>query len=116
MFIRDKDFDSFAFRINDKNLPEQIENYQPQQSGKKKAFDYKEVSEEKHREALTETFKEDATLPYGVLIERLQTSYADIGCKCGKVKIKALKVFLENKRMIVQEADKSYSYNPKFYY
>lgn len=116
MFIRDKDFEPFAFRINENSLPEKVENYQPQQPGKKKGFDYSEVSEEKHREALTATFKDNETLPYGTLIEYLQACYADIGCKCGRVKIKALKVFLENKRMIVQGDDKLYRYNPGFYY
>ena len=116
MFIRDKDFEPFAFRINNESLPEEVENYQPQQSGKKKGFDYSEVSEEKHREALLAIFSPDEALPYGTLIELLQACYADIGCKCGKVKTKALKVFLENKRMIVQGDDKLYRYNPKFYY
>ena len=116
MFIRDKDFERFAFRINEESLPEKVENYQPQQSEKKTGFDYSEVSEEKHREALSAAFSADEALPYGTLIERLQVSYADIGCKCGKVKTKALKVFLENKRMIVQGDDKLYRYNPNFHY
>ena len=116
MFIRDKDFDPFAFRINDKSLPEQVNDYQPRQLGKKKTFDYGEVPEEKHREALIATFSTSEALPYGVMIERLQACYADIGCKCGTVKIKNLKKFLANKRMIIQGDDKLYRYNPEFYF
>jgi hypothetical protein len=116
MFIRDKDFEPFAFRINSESLPEQVENYQPQPLTKKKAFDYSEVLEEKHREALSATFATDEALPYGVLIDRLQACYADIGCKCGKGKTKNLKLFLANKRMIIQGDDKLYRYNPNFYY
>lgn len=116
MFIRDKDFEPFAFRINESSLPELLENYQPQPLAKRKAFDYKEVSEEKHREALEATFQNAEALPYGNLIERLHSCYAAVGCECGIVKIKNLKKFLENKRMIVQGDDKLYRYNPNFHY
>jgi hypothetical protein len=72
MFIRDRDFEPFAFRINKDSLPELIENYQHKQSEKKQSFDYKEVSEEKHREALQSVFSAGDNLAYGTLIERLK--------------------------------------------
>ena len=52
MHIRDLDFEPFAFRINAEALPELVEGYQPRQTGVAKGFDYAEVSEAKHREAL----------------------------------------------------------------
>lgn len=116
MFIRDKDFDPFAFRINESGLPEQVENYQPQQSGKKKAFDYTEASEEKHREALEAVFSVGEALSYGSLIERLRSCYSAVGCEYGIGKTKKLKLFLTNKRMIEQGEDKLYRYNQNFYY
>ncbi len=116
MFIRDRDFEPFAFRINSESLPEQVENYQPQPLTKKKAFDYKEVSEEKHREALEAVFSIGSSLSYGSLIERLQSCYAAAGCECGIGKTKKLKQFLVNKRMVVQGEDKLYRYNQDFYY
>lgn len=116
MFIRDNDFAPFAFRINESGLPEQVENYQPQKSGKKKAFDYKEVSEEKHREALEAVFSVGDALTYSCLIERLRTCYSAVGCECGIGKTKKLKLFLTNKRMIEQGENKLYRYNQNFYY
>jgi len=116
MFIRDKDFDPFAFRINENGLPEGIEGYQPQESGKKKAFDYQEIAEEKHREALEAIFPAGEALSYGNLIERLRACYAAVGCECGISKAKKLKLFLANKRMIIQGDDKLYRYNPEFYF
>ncbi len=116
MFIRDRDFEPFAFRINNDSLPELIENYQPQQPMKKKAFDYKEVSEEKHREALDAVFSIGDGLSYASLIERLRICYASVGCECGINKGKKLKQFLFNKRMIIQGEDKLYRYNSNFYY
>lgn len=116
MFIRDKDFEPFAFRINENSLPELVENYQPQSLTKRKAFDYKEVSEEKHREALEAVFSIGDALSYGSLIEQLRSCYTAIGCECGIGKAKKLKQFLTNKRMVVQGDDKLYRYNRDFYY
>lgn len=116
MFIRDRDFEPFAFRINEHSLPELVENYEPQQSVKQKAFDYTEVSEEKHREALSAVFSIGDALSYTTLIKRLQSCYSTVGCKCGINKAKKLKTFLTNKRMVIQGEDKLYHYNPEFYY
>lgn len=115
MHIRDLDFEPFAFRINDDALPELVENYQPRQSGAAKSFDYAEVCEAKHREALQLLFSEADRVSYSSLIGKLQNSYAAIGHSFGINKAKQLKVFLENKRMIVKE-EKFYRYNPDFHY
>lgn len=115
MHIRDKDFEPFAFSINEDGLPEMIDDYQHQQSGTKKIFDYSEVSEAKHREALELLFSESALVSYSTLIEKLRSSYASTGHDFGINKAKKLKSFLENKRMILKE-DKFYKFNPDFYY
>lgn len=115
MHIRDLDFEPFAFRINDDALPELVENYQPRQSGAAKSFDYAEVCEAKHREALQLLFSEADRVSYSSLIGKLQNSYAAIGHSFGINKAKQLKVFLENKRMILKE-EKFYRYNPDFHY
>lgn len=115
MHIRDLDFEPFAFRINDDALPELVENYQPRQSGAAKSFDYAEVCEAKHREALELLFSEADRVSYSLLIGKLQIGYAAIGHSFGINKAKQLKVFLENKRMIVKE-EKFYRYNPDFHY
>lgn len=115
MHIRDRDFEPFAFRINDDALPELVENYQPRPTIAAKGFDYAEVSEAKHREALELLFSEADRVSYSSLIGKLQHSYAAIGYSFGINKAKQLKVFLENKRMIVKE-EKFYRYNPDFHY
>ena len=115
MHIRDRDFEPFAFRINADALPELVEDYRPQQTTATKSFDYAEVCEAKHREALELLFSEADRVSYSSLIGRLQSSYAAIGHSFGINKAKKLKTFLENKRMIVKE-DKFYRYNPDFHY
>lgn len=115
MFIRDIDFDPFAFRINSDALPEPVEDYQPRQPGTAKGFDHAEVTETKHREALELLFSKLAQVSYSSLIAKLQSSYTAVGYSFGINKAKKLKTFLENKRMILKE-DKSYRYNPDFVY
>lgn len=116
MCIRDMEFDPFAFRINDDVLPELIEEYSFQKSTTSKSFDYHELSTEQHREALTMLFTESGSVSYSKLITALRKSYADVlGCSFGENKVKSLKTFLENKRMILKEG-KSYYFNPDFSY
>jgi hypothetical protein len=115
MFIRDIDFDPFAFRINSSGLPEPVDEYQPKQIASQKGFDYNEVPEAKHREALEILFAEAAQVSYGSLIGKLQKSYASVGYSFGINKAKSLKRFLEFKRMIFKD-DKFYRYHPDFCY
>ena len=96
-------------------LPEPVKGYQFRPTTAAKSFDYAEVCEAKHREALELLFSEADRVSYSSLIGRLQSSYAAIGHSFGINKAKQLKVFLENKRMIVKE-DKFYRYNPEFHY
>lgn len=115
MTIRDVDFDPFAFRIDDSSLPVLLENYECAGNTPSKSFDYNEVTEDKHREALEALFSETECISYSSLIDKLRVSYLSIGYDFGINKAKQLKVFLENKRMIIKE-EKSYRYNPDFHY
>ena len=115
MHIRDRDFEPFAFRINADALPEPVKDYQFRPTTAAKSFDYAEVCEAKHREALELLFSEADRVSYASLIGKLQSSYAAIGHSFGINKAKKLKTFLENKRMILKE-DKAYRYNPDFHY
>jgi hypothetical protein len=115
MYIRDIDFEPFAFCINDNGLPELVDDYKPRQSASPKGFDYQEVSEAKHREALENIFSEAEQVSYTHLIGKLQKGYATVGYSFGTNKAKLLKVFLENKRMIIKDG-KAYRFNPDFHY
>ena len=56
MHIRDKDFEPFAFRINDSALPEIAEDYIFEQPKQDRSFPLTELTELQHREALTNGF------------------------------------------------------------
>ncbi len=115
--IRAMDFEPFAFRINDDALPELASDYTfSSTKSKSQHFDYFELKEEQHTEALTATFAEAELIGYDDLVKALRQGYATIGCVYGKSKIEKLKQFLENKGMIRKDANRKYSFNPTFYY
>lgn len=113
--VRDIDFDDFAFCINNQGLPELLENY-TNGSSVNKPFGYDELLEDEYRAALELVFETDSQLGYSELIERLQKCYKEVmGIELGIGKTKKLKVFLSNKRMIIQ-VGKKYEFNKDFYF
>jgi hypothetical protein len=121
-FIRSKPFEKFAFRISDEpdniNIPKLDTDYQPEVSSRRNNFDYTELSESEHRQALELAFENNENgFGYGEMIETLRVNYAKvIGITYGIGKVKRLLTFLKNKRMVVQNSNKQYVFNPKFYY
>lgn len=115
--IRAMDFLPFAFRINDDALPELVGDYTfDKKKSESQHFNYSELKEEQHRQALEETFSETKSYGYSDLVEALRRGYATIGCIYGENKVVKLKKFLENKRMIVKDSARKYNFNPQFNY
>lgn len=118
--IRDREFEPFAFRINDEVLPELLDSYQPQEKkiGRpaKKPFDpYKEISESVHRAALDAAFTNVCITSYDDYLERLKEGYALQNIKLGHNKAVKVATFLSNKRMVIKEG-KEYKINPDSHY
>ena len=118
--IRDREFEPFAFRINDEVLPELLDSYQPQEKkiGRpaKEPFDpYKEISESVHRAALDATFTNVCITSYDDYLERLKEGYALQDIKLGHNKAVKVATFLSNKRMVIKEG-KEYKINPDSHY
>lgn len=117
---RDREFEPFAFRVNDDSQPELVESYQPQkrQPGRpsKEPFDpYKEIPEDTHRSALNAAFEDGNISGYNGYLERLKEGYGRLGIKLGYNKTVELAKFLCNKRMVVKEG-KEYKFNRDFHY
>lgn len=118
--IRDREFEPFAFRINDEVLPELLDSYQPQEKkiGRpaKEPFDpYKEISESVHRAALDAAFTNVCITSYDDYLERLKEGYALQDIKLGHNKAVKVATFLSNKRMVIKEG-KEYKINPESHY
>ena len=113
--IRDRDFEPFAFRINDSALPEVVDGYVFQQPKQEKSFPLTELTKQQHRTALENGFGKRTVQGYSNVIQALKQGYASIGYERGRNVLVALNTFLVNKRMIVKEG-KGYRYNPDFHY
>ena len=118
--IRDKEFEPFAFRINDEALPELVESYALKEKKvgrpKKDPFDpYRDISESTHRKALELTFANGDINGYDQVREALQAGYANAGYKLSYNKSVDVLKFLTNKRMAVKEKN-TYHFMPDFHY
>ena len=118
--IRDREFEPFAFRINEDALPELVESYQLKTKvvGRpaKEPFDpYKEISESVHRAALDAVFADGNIGSYDNYLERLKKGYGLQGVKLGHNKAVKVATFLGNKRMVIKDS-KEYRFNPNYHY
>ena len=121
MHIRAMDFEPFAFRINDRALPELVENYAPQErkAGRpqQEPFDaYRHITEQQHRIALEAAFALKSEYGYKELEDALINAYAAVGVRLNHHKAVSLITTLRNKRMIVQENGRKYTFMPDFHY
>lgn len=111
--IRAKEFQNFAFRINELSLPEIVDGYLTKKSYYKKGINFEDISDEDHRRALSEAFSEAAEMGYGELIEAIMVGYNTVGYVFGKNKAKDFKKLIVDKKMILHEAS-SYKLNPNY--
>ena len=121
MHIRAMDFEPFAFRINDNALPELIEGYKteskkPGRPEEEKFDPYRHITEQQHRIALEAVFGLKEEYGYKELEDALIKSYTSIGVKLNHQKAVPLITMLRNKRMIVQENGRKYTFMPDFHY
>lgn len=121
MHIRAMDFEPFAFRINDRALPELAEGYKPEarkpgRPSVEKFDPYKDISEPQHRAALEAAFALKEEYGYKELEDTLIRTYLAEGVRLNHQNAVALITMLRNKRMIVQENGRKYSFKPDYHY
>ena len=109
MHIREKEFEPFAFRINNDALPELVGEYSFTQE--RKGF-CESISDVQHAQALRLAFNEGDITGYRPLIKALQQGYTEIGFKRGRNICIELNKYLMGRGIIVKQ-DKSYRYNPE---
>ncbi|MDC2642592.1 AAA family ATPase [Bacteroides ovatus] len=121
MHIRAMDFEPFAFRINENALPELMEGYKPEarRPGRpeEEKFDpYRHITEQQHRIALEAAFGLKEEYGYKELGKALIQTYLSVGVKLNHQKAVSLIIMLRNKRMVVQEKGRKYTFKPDFHY
>ena len=118
--IRDRDFEPFAFHINEDVLPELVEPYlsKEKKSGRptKEPFDpEKEIPETVHRAAVDAAFANGNIGSYDDYLERLKEAYGLHNVKLGYNKAVKVATFLGNRQMVIKEG-KNYILNPEYRY
>ena len=106
MHIRDKDFEPFAFRINEESLPELVVDYECQKKPERVALT--DLPDNKHSEALATAFNKGGIQGYNNLIEALKRGYASIGYERGRNTLVSLTKWLMSRNLIIKH-DKMYS-------
>lgn len=117
--IRDREFEPFAFRINECALPEPVESY----ISKEKKLDDRPKNLLNHtRKSRRRTsccvgchFADGNITGYDNYLERLKNGYGLQGVKLGHNKAVKVATFLGNKRMVIKEG-KEYQFNPDYHY
>jgi len=111
-YIRDKEFEPFAFQINEQGLPEIVSDYKAEVNKKDKKIHYTKLTEEQHREAIESAIGDNLPLGYNKTISILQSGYSNIGYSRGRNTITQLLNYVINMGYM-QKIDKSYQYVPK---
>ena len=119
--IRAVDFEPFAFRINEEALPELLDGYQfndkDTEKGNRGKFDpYRDITERQHRIALEAAYTLKDEYGYKELEGALREAYASVGVRLSDHRLRDLITVLKNKRMIVQENGRKYTFKPDFHY
>ena len=119
--IRAVDFEPFAFRINEEALPELLDGYRFKEKepgkGRRKFDPYKDITEQQqHRIALEAAFTLKNEYGYKELAGVLRETYATVDVILGGNRVTDLITLLKNKRMIVQENGRKYTFKPDFHY
>ena len=102
MHMRDKEFSTFAFHIDDNKLPV-LDNGISVTVVKRREKSLVSLDNEVHQEILSKAFKNNSPTRYSDLVEMVSRAYEDAGYKRGTNGIKDLLKLLSGKGIIVKE-------------
>ena len=108
MHMRDKEFSTFAFHIDDNKLPV-LDNGISVTVVKRREKSLVSLDNEVHQEILSKAFKNNSPTRYSDLVEMVSRAYEDAGYKRGTNGIKDLLKLLSGKGIIVKQ-DEAYIY------
>ena len=104
MHMRDKEFSTFAFHIDDNKLPV-LDNGISVTVVKRREKSLVSLDNEVHQEILSKAFKKNSPTRYSDLVEMVSRAYEDAGYKRGTNGIKDLLKLLSGKGIIVKQDD-----------
>ena len=104
MHMRDKEFSTFAFHIDDNKLPV-LDNGISVTVVKRREKSLVSLDNEVHQAILSKAFKKNSPTRYSDLVEMVSRAYEDAGYKRGTNGIKDLLKLLSGKGIIVKQGD-----------
>ena len=104
MHMKDKEFSTFAFHIDDNKLPV-LDNGISVTVVKRREKSLVSLDNEVHQEILSKAFKKNSPTRYSDLVEMVSRAYEDAGYKRGTNGIKDLLKLLSGKGIIVKQGD-----------
>ena len=104
MHMRDKEFSTFAFHIDDNKLPV-LDNGISVTVVKRREKSLVSLDNEVHQEILSKAFKNNSPTRYSDVVEMVSRAYEDAGYKRGTNGIKDLLKLLSGKGIIVKQDD-----------
>lgn len=104
MHMRDKEFSTFAFHIDDNKLPV-LDNGISVTVVKRREKSLVSLDNEVHQEILSKAFKNNSPTRYSDLVEMVSRAYENAGYKRGTNEIKDLLKLLSGKGIIVKQDD-----------
>lgn len=104
MHMKDKEFSTFAFHIDDNKLPV-LDNGISVTVVKRREKSLVSLDNEVHQEILSKAFKKNSPTRYSDLVEMVSRVYEDAGYKRGTNGIKDLLKLLSGKGIIVKQGD-----------
>ena len=110
MHIREKEFRTFAFKINEEGLPETAKDYeQDDREERASRLTYRQISEEQHRQVLTSVLGNHPIKGFENVVSALMPAYEHIGFKRGRtVMIRTLKYLMEELKLVVRRDNMYY--------
>ena len=113
MHMRDKEFESFAFHIDENALPVLEDDYHVTVVKTKEKPSLSTLPESVHQEILEEIFKSGSPATYDEMVIRLKSAYSQHGHDRGTNDVKKLLSEL-TKSGIIERTNSGYVYHPKF--
>ncbi len=113
MHMRDKEFSSFAFHIDENSMPVLEDGYHVTVV-KKKDEPLTSLPDEIHKEVLTKLFEEKNPSGYKDLVSDVTDYYAEAGYKRGTNGVKTLLQVLMGKNIITRQKTGGYEFHPDY--
>ena len=113
LHIREKEFQPFAFNINDEGLPELLGEYEFDENGDKtnRRFGYRDLTIEQHKSALSLAFNEQPIRGYENVVSALMEAYESVGFKRGRSITGKMLQYLIKELKLISKMDNLFYYD-----